>query len=111
MASPIIDLSALEREFEDACLATVPEAQRLDYHPHVFVRMVGEHGARETARRLMNARQYPEGFSRLWELHRLDLTIEAFVHDNPRFWVLFDAQTLTNCDNRLREVGYLRGDQ
>jgi len=43
----------------------------------------------------------------LWELGRLDLTIEAFVYDNPRFWVLFDAQTLTRCENRLREVGYL----
>jgi hypothetical protein len=111
MASPIIDLSALEREFEDACLAGIPEVQRLGYNPTRFLQMVGEIGARETARRLMNAQQFPEGFSRLWELGRLDLTIEAFVRDNPRFWALFDPQTLTNCDNRLREVGYLQGTE
>lgn len=107
MSSPTVNLSALEHEFEDACIASIPEAQSLGYNPTRFMQMVGELGARERARRLMNAQQFPEGFSRLWELHRLDLTIEAFVHDNPRFWVLFDTLTLTNCDNRLHQVGYI----
>jgi hypothetical protein len=106
MGSPAINIDALEREFEDACLADIPELRALGYYPTRFIQMVGELGAREAARRLMNAQQYPEGFYRLWELGRLDLTVEAFVNRSPRFWVLFDAQTLANCENRLREVGY-----
>jgi hypothetical protein len=49
----------------------------------------------------------PEGFSRLWEMNRLDLTLEAGIHDNPKFHLLFDAQTLMACDARLASGGYI----
>lgn len=54
----------------------------------------------------MQSLAVPDGFSRPWELHRLDLTLEACVHDNPQFHALFDAQTLAACDARLASVGY-----
>jgi hypothetical protein len=100
-------MTTLEQQFEDACLSDVDEARQLGYNPSYFIKMLEEHGAVETARRLILQQLLPEGFSRLWEMHRLDLTIEACVHDNPEFHALFDAQTLAACDARLVSVGYI----
>ena len=47
----------------------------------------------EARRWLINTPQWPEGFSRLWEVKRLDLTVEAFVHANPKFRPRFDPPT------------------
>ena len=69
--------------------------------------MLNEYGAVEATRRLVNSQKMPEGFSRLWEMNRLDLTLEAGIHDNPKFHQLFDAQTLAGCDARLASVGYI----
>jgi hypothetical protein len=107
-SSPAINIDALESEFQDGCLADIEELRALGYYPTRFVQMVGELGAREAARRLINSQEPPEGFYRLWEMGRLGNSVEAYVYNNRRFWVLFDSQTLTNCENRLREVGYLQ---
>jgi len=97
----------LEQQFEEACMSDVEECRQLGYNPSYFLQMLGEHGAVETARRLILQERVPDGFSTLWELHRLDLTLEACVHDNPQFHALFDAQTLAACDARLASVGYI----
>ncbi|MCL2641655.1 MAG: hypothetical protein FWD53_12475 [Phycisphaerales bacterium] len=88
-------------------MSDVEEARQLGYNPSYFLKMLEEYGAAETARRLIRQEPLPEGFSRLWEMHRLDLTIEACVHDNPQFHTLFDPQTLEACDARLASVGYI----
>ena len=63
-------------------------------YPSYFLQMLNEYGAVEATRRLVNGEKMPEGFSRLWEMKRLDLTLEAGIHDNPKLHPLFDAQTL-----------------
>jgi hypothetical protein len=66
-----------------------------------WVRMRSETRAVEACRRLINTPQWPEGFSRLWEMKRLDLTVEAFLHANPKFRTRFDPPTL---DKRQEEA-------
>jgi hypothetical protein len=107
MASTAINIEALEREFQDGCLVDIEELRALGYYPTRFVQMVGELGAREAARRLINSQEPPEGFYRLWDMGRLGNSVEAYVYNNPRFWVLFDPPTVANCERRLREVNYL----
>nr|MBA3533071.1 EVE domain-containing protein [Ardenticatenales bacterium] len=58
-----------------------------------------------TARRLLNAGNTSEGFTRLWELGRLDLTVEAIVL-KPEFASLFSEEERTRARERLREVRY-----
>jgi hypothetical protein len=99
--------SALEQEFEDACMSDVEECSKLGYYPHYFVEMVHQHGAVETAKRLIRDQHVPAGFTRLWEMKRLDMTLEACIHDNPKFHSLFDSQTLAACNARLASVGYI----
>jgi hypothetical protein len=103
----IMTASALEQQFEEACLADVDECRQLGYNPGYFLRMVGEHGAREATRRLMLSDHLPEGFTRLVMMGRTDLTLEAFVHDNPQFHALFDDDVVQAATERLHSVGYI----
>jgi hypothetical protein len=109
MATSSPDLSALEREYDNACVASVIECKRLGYNPKVFVKMMSEYGAREASRRLLRGTEIPEGFFSLAEIGRLDLSLEAFVRDNPRFQLLFadEPRILANCISRLQSVGCL----
>ncbi len=110
MSSTNVDLDALASQFIDACYADAIECKRLGYDPHEFLRMLSEHGPRETARRLVpdgSLNRLPYGFTRLWELGRLDLTLEAFIHDNPQFHPLFDRDTIANCEARLAAAEYV----
>jgi len=101
-------MTALEQEFDDACVKSVDECRKLGYNPSLFVKMRAELGSREACRRLMNTPTWPDGFTRLWEMGRLDLSIEAFVHDNPKFRPLFDRDTLAKSEKRLMDAEYVK---
>jgi hypothetical protein len=55
------------------------DAKDAGYNATYFLRMVSEHGGLETARRLLAAPSPAEGFSRLYEIGRVDLSVEALV--------------------------------
>jgi hypothetical protein len=45
----------------------------------IFIRMLNEHGALETARRLSNTATWQNGFERIAKLGRTDLTVEHII--------------------------------
>lgn len=110
MSTSSPNLSALEREYDDLCVASVNECIRVGYNPKVFVRMMSEYGAREASRRLLRGSEIPQGLYTLAEMDppRLDLSLEAFIRDTPRFQALFadEPRILANCISRLRLLGY-----
>ncbi len=95
----------LERELSDAFHDGVRRCKKLGYNPTYFLRMVAEHGALTTARQLITATNPSEGFSRLWELGHLELTVEAIVLQD-RFAPLFSSRELRLAHRRLEELGY-----
>ena len=60
----------------------------------------------QTARQLINAPKPSDGYTRLWELMRLDLSVEALVHDNAEWHGLFTQDGLQRCKKRLTDYGY-----
>jgi hypothetical protein len=108
MATSTPDLRALESEYEAACVASVNECKRLKYNPKTFARMMSEYGAREASRRLLRGSEIPQGLYTLAEMGRLDLSLEAFIRDTPRFQPLFadEPRILANCISRLQLLGY-----
>jgi hypothetical protein len=38
---------------------------------------------------------------------RLDITVEAVIHDNPKWQTLFTSEELEICIRRLKAYGYL----
>lgn len=80
------------------------------YNARLFLQMLDRRGGLGTARALINAGQVSEGYTRLYELGRLDLTVEAQVVDDPRWHHLFTADELARAKRRLREYGYVSRD-
>ena len=76
------------------------------YTPSVFFRMISEHGGYETARRLIHSPNVSEGYVKLFELGRLDLTVEAIIIGNDKWLKLFTDQELDICRKRLHAYGY-----
>jgi len=67
--------------------------------------MLFEHGALKTVRMLLGSSVVQYGFTKLWELNRLDLTVEALILKSP--WdKLFSDDEKAIARQRLMEYGY-----
>ena len=94
--------SLLKEEFLKAVNICV---NQYGYRPSYFLQMLNNYGPVETAIRLVTADQLHEGFTKLWELGRLDLTVEAIILRKP-FNQLFTDEILQRARERLEELGY-----
>ena len=61
-----------------------------------------------TAKRLIHAKKQPDGYTNLYLLGRLDLTIEAAIWENRKFWPLFNDEDIAAAKNRLKSNGYFK---
>ena len=95
----------IEAEFEDALWASCRESRTLGYKPIAFEIMLGEQGAVETAHRLLATFKYQDGFRRLWDLGRLDLSLECHVLKS-RYRGLFTPNELDEARKRLCQLDY-----
>jgi hypothetical protein len=78
----------------------------VNYTPSVFHKMLGEIGGVRTAKQLINSAKPSDGYTRLYEAGRLDLTVEAVVIDNTKWHTLFEPEELDRARKRLRDYGY-----
>lgn len=67
--------------------------------------MLGNLAPINTAISLVMEPRYYEGFTKLWELNRLDLTVEAIIRRDP-YNQLFDQEVLDRARSKLEEIGY-----
>ena len=75
------------------------------YNATVFLRMLQDRGALETARYLIHTAKPSDGFTALWQKGRLDLTVEAHVLQ-PRFEPLFTDEERAICSQRLQGLRF-----
>jgi hypothetical protein len=75
------------------------------YRATYFLRMVEEHGGVEASRRLLSSASPGGGLARLWELKRLDLSVEASVL-LPEYQALFTDDERKIARERLSAYGY-----
>lgn len=100
---------SLAAEFDEEMLGIYQRAfSEANYKATRFLQMLHEHRGLETARILLHSPNVSEGYTALWERHRLDLTVEAVIHDNPKWHPLFTQDDLAICTKRLKEYGYLQ---
>jgi hypothetical protein len=76
------------------------------YRAAKFLQMLHEHGGLQTAQILLHSAKVSDGYTALWERGRLDLTVEAVIHDNPKWHLLFTPEELAICSKRLNDYGY-----
>jgi hypothetical protein len=100
---------ALLAEFDQEMLNVYQRAHsEANYNATRFLQMLHEHGGLETAKILLHSANVSEGYTALWERGRLDLTVEAVIHDNPKWHPLFTQDDLAICSKRLIEYRYLQ---
>src|SRR4051812_11654626 len=95
-----MESAKLVEAFHEAMLEIYRAASEIGYHPTMFLRMVTERGGLAAARQLINDRKPSDGFTRLWELKRLDLSVEA-VALQKRWRQLFTVDELAAARQRL----------
>ncbi len=81
------------------------EAEALGYRPTKFKQMLGSQGGDATVRQLLAKGKPSEGFTRLFQLGRLDLTVEALVVET-RWRTLIDPILVKQAERLLKEVRY-----
>ena len=77
-----------------------------DYKASRFLQMLENHGGLETAKILIHSPTVSEGYTALWERGRLDLTVEALIHDNPEWHSMFTKDELEIISKRLSDYKY-----
>jgi hypothetical protein len=78
-----------------------------DYNATLFLQMLYDRGGLATAKYLVSTRRPSEGYLRLYERQRLDLTVEAMIVENPEWHQLFTADELHAARRRLVEYHYM----
>jgi len=100
-----MDKKLLENKFHNDMVYIYEAAKKLKYNPSYFWRMVCEKGGYQTAKQLIHTETPSEGFTTLWELGRLDISVEAAVL-KPEYDVLFTKDEKQICIDRLAAFGY-----
>ena len=79
--------------------------EKTGYNPTQFRHMVGENGGLKTAKYLISTPDPSEGYTRLWEEGRLDLTVEYQIlkAEGGKWQRLFSEEELEKCCKRLRD--------
>jgi hypothetical protein len=72
-----------------------------------FHQMIDGFGAVETAKRLLATQEIQTGLMRLWELHSLNISMEALVIQE-RFRSLFCEAEIDEAHRRLDELGFIK---
>lgn len=89
-----------EMQFHQEMIRIYNEACKLGYRPTRFLQMVESLGGLQAARQLLSSEAPASGFERLWELGRIDLTVESLVLQEQ--WAhLFTEQELQEAERRL----------
>jgi hypothetical protein len=96
----------MNKDFDDAMMDVYQRAlKECNYLAKRFLQMLHEHRGLETARILLHASKVSDGYVALWELKRLDLTVEALILA-PEWHSLFSDQDRHIARKRLAEYGY-----
>lgn len=99
-------MNDLERKFHNAMIDVYRKADKeCGYKATRFLQMLGEKGGVKTAKELISKDGGTEGFLKLWQFKRLDLSIEALVQQEE-FKELFTDEELRMCKDRLGNYGY-----
>ena len=99
-------MDEVERRFHRAMISIYETAKReLGYTATRFLQMLSEQGGLVTARQLLWSDTPSDGFTTLWERHRLDLTVEDHVL-RTEFASLFTDADREQALTRLRAYGW-----
>ncbi len=93
----------LERKLKILALDFCKQCNQFGYRPRKFEHMIADKGVVQAIREVIGTKQIPDGFTRLWERGRLDLSAEALIIERPEFHPLFTPAELATARKRLKD--------
>jgi hypothetical protein len=100
-------MEKLKQEFTQAMFEIYRRAKdEAKYPANIFLQMVTDRGGLDTARYLINQPHPSDGYTQLYERGRIDLTVEAMIVENKKWYPLFTADEINKARRRLLEYGY-----
>jgi hypothetical protein len=105
MGSELEPGELLQRFSEEMINSYYLLGEETGYRPESLLKSVGRHGGVETAHRLLRSSQPREELDTLRKIHRLDISVEAFVL-KPEYASLFSDEERETARIRLRSRGY-----
>ena len=99
-------ITDIEKQFHGAMIDIYRRAkQELGYNATRFLGMVSEHGGLATAKILLAADGVSEGYVKLVENQRLDLSVEAVILERE-WWPWFSDLERATAVRRLKKYEY-----
>ncbi|MBO8167892.1 MAG: hypothetical protein H0Z35_01760 [Thermoanaerobacteraceae bacterium] len=96
----------LKQQFHEDMINIYLRAKKeCKYTPTRFLQLVIEKGGVEAAKQLIHKEGGTEGFRKLWEMKRLDLSVEALVL-KKKYKELFTDADRAICEKRLAEYDF-----
>ena len=92
-------------EFTQHLWAAVRETEAAGYDPRRFKTMLNTDGGFDAVKRILESGKPSDGFTKLWELKRLNLTCEAVIVES-KWRPYFGDDLLARSERLLRQSGY-----
>ena len=99
-------MEEMKRQFEQDMVNIYQTAKKeCGYTATRFLQMIDKQGGWATAKQLIAKPGGTDGFAKLWEHGRLDLSVEALVL-RKEYQSLFSEEEKRLCAERLKEYGF-----
>lgn len=96
----------LEKEFYDAVMEDIKILMTKGYKPTIFLEMISNYGAIESAKKLINSQKPSEGYTKLWRIGELQHSVENRIQDK-KWESLFSDEDRKKARKRLQEYGFI----
>lgn len=104
-------MSRLEAKFQAALIDTYHQTKaETGYNALGFLQLLHNRKGLGAAQYLIHQPRPSEGYVKLFEYKRLDLTVEAIIYDNPEWHPLFTEEEMAVVKRRLQEYEYIPRD-
>ena len=104
-AETIVMTPSEDTSFTNFLMQKASEAEAIGYRPTQFKNMLGAQGGSATVRKLLVKGKPSQGFTRLWQLGRLDLTVEALIVET-KWRLLINPILVQQAERMLAKSGY-----
>ncbi|MCY4030578.1 MAG: hypothetical protein OXF05_00505 [Hyphomicrobiales bacterium] len=100
-----MDKEELKKRFEKEMHQVYKNVTKIHHPPTYLLRLIDDNGGFAAAVILLEKSEPSQTFFTLWELNRLDLSVETLVLKEP--WrQLFEQRHLDEAERRLKDLNY-----
>lgn len=101
-------MTSVEKEFDKVLIENCEIARKeCGYNPTRFLQTIEKFGGVKTAKEILRKGRLSDGFEKLQEAGRIDLTMEATIVKG-QFGSLFTDEEVNSCYEVLCEYGYYK---